>query len=168
MLVVGAVGKRETGTVFRFSISSGCVENEAALAFGVKTEIDRAEVEDPDAIGDGREGDGLADQGFAEKEPLTLPFDLAAAAHAAELHGIWIFDLGEPSGIGPRGGCVQTSWWRPAEGLVGTDAVVVVEEGVELLLMRSAVGAGISACALFESSMHPFVAAVLLRFTGLD
>ena len=85
MLVVGAVGKWETRSVFRFSISSGSVEYKLAFPFGVEAEIDGAEVNDPGTVGDGFKGDALADQGIAQMEPLALPFDLAAAANAATL-----------------------------------------------------------------------------------
>jgi hypothetical protein len=64
---------------------SGSVKVESMLALRVVPELQLAEAKDCAGVVDGLEGDVLARECLAQKEPLAFPLDLAAAPNVSDL-----------------------------------------------------------------------------------
>src|SRR5689334_375064 len=110
----------------------------------------------------------FTDQRLGDEYQLTLPFDFAVAAHAAqcEITGIdWIL---QPGWIGPWRDSVNRGRHRLAQGFVWALMVKLLTEFIEAPLLSIQRSRRRLGGFRLKGLMHAFMAAVLLRFTRHD
>src|SRR5258708_25527098 len=150
----------------------GCRVGQVALAevcgLVEMTKKDHAEVDRVDAVIDLGDADGLADQGLAEEDLRTLPFDFAVLTYPADLMVGRILGLLRPTAIGPRRRLDESGGSLLSESLVRTHLIEDATEVVEAPLLGTQAFCRWARRLRLESSMHTLVTAVLLRLARLN
>lgn len=121
------------------------------------------EADEPDLVIDFGNAHMLACKDRTEVDFTPADADTSTARHleGAVMAGI----LGRLRLEVPAGrGCIQVAWVEACQALMGALVVVYVQERIKALLLLQEVERGL----LLEGQVHAFMAAVLLRASGLD
>src|SRR5262245_20650507 len=97
-----------------------------------------------------------------------VPTDATVGADVAYLEAVRVLKRWKFSRQLPGGGFIAGGGGAHVKRLMRPLLLELVAEVVELPLLCAKAGAGRSGGFGFQGAMHPFVAAVLLRFAGFD
>src|SRR6266550_6264770 len=120
----------------------------------------------PLTIVDGFKSHRFFSQDFREVDQLSAPLDLPVMTHLSDGNSRLVLHLGKFGRIGAWRGAIYASRRLSSQCLMAALPVIFLLKRIilSLLLMEIALWCH----RLLQGSMHPLVAAVLGRFTGLD
>jgi hypothetical protein len=150
---------RSTGA-FNWAEAAGIAVMEQAQESVLKMDF-------PDAGSGLMQGDGLADEGFADGTEPTAPLDLAVVTNLAHDPITRIAD-GLRSAIRTATGVIAVSGVTSSQGFVRSGGVVVVQPALATPLLGFGMSCGRAGGVPFEFAMHLFMRAILLRMTWAD
>src|SRR3990167_1676305 len=131
-------------------------------------EGDVGEADEPVAVVAFAHPDGFADQRFRDEHQTAAPPDLAGRTHAANLLVGTIARVLETLTEGARRGAVEVDRRLLAERLMRPLDVVLLAEPVEVALLLARGRSRRIASLGLERSVHPLMAAVLLRLARIN
>jgi len=110
----------------------------------------------------------FADKGSSDKTLATLPFDVAAVAHAPALPRARIFHFWRLLRHGPTARPIHLRGHALAQGFVRTLVIVAADPSSDASLLRRYAGRRRSGYVRSEHPMHLFVRTVVLGMSGPD
>lgn len=137
-------------------------------AFVEATQDERAEVNGIDAIGDILQGHVFAREDVGDVEEPVVPADRAISADPTQFEVGRVVELGQALREGLGGSAIVVSRDIHAQRLVRALGVIDEAEAVEDALLSTERAGGRASGLGFEGAMETFMAAVLLRASGLD
>ena len=128
----------------------------------------RTKMNRPELIVDLSEAHRLSDQGFAQEEHLSDPFDLPVGANPADLHARPVFDLRQTLREAPLRGPVALRRGLHPQGLMRPLLVVLAPEALQGLLLGPPRRFGRLRHGFLQRLMDPLMAAVFFGVTRTD
>jgi hypothetical protein len=138
------------------------------MAFEQPPELEGSEVYIPDPIVNVLKATIFADADVGNVDPLMVPTDATIGADVASLEAVRVLERWKFRRHLPRGGVIAGGGCVQVERLMRTLMVKLVAEVVDLLLLCAKGSARRAGGFGFEGAMPALVAAVLVRFAGLD
>ncbi len=121
--------------------------------------------DEPDAVVDFLDTDGLAREALGEIDLLTIETEPSAVRHQhrSVMERIAGF---RKAGVGPGRGRIDLRRALHGQSLMRTLGIELFEEGVELALLLQQICSGGPGGFLFQGPVHALMPAVLLRMAG--
>jgi len=136
--------------------------------FEQASELERAEIDVPDAIIDFLEADVFPGTGNGDVDPLGVPPNPPVRAHVSGLEPVGVFQWGQPVGHCPRGRCIDRRGGLQIQGFVRALGVELLPEVIELTLLRTTGRRrGASGFGL-EGPVQPLMPTVLVGLPRFD
>src|SRR5215472_15029476 len=120
----------------------------------------------PPLVVDGFEAYGLFSQDLREVEQLAAPLDLAVMAHLPDRNSRLVLHLGQFGRIGAWRGAMDAPGRSSSQRLMAALPVIFLLKRIIVALLLTEIA--LRRHCFLQSSMHPFVTAVLGRFSRLD
>ena len=138
------------------------------VAFIQAPELDRTKIARPDSVVDLLQPDLLRGQSLRDVHPARFPAHPTVGADITDLEMVGVLQGRHLLWIRLVGRRVEGSWWFEINRLMWTQVIGFVSKIVEPLLLSTQAGCRRASGFRLESSVHAFMAGVLLRMGRLD